>query len=94
MESGRKPEIVQLEKGEKLYGFTSRGFGKSESSPYWLHESDFNVIKSNYYSDGVWDRQGVKSYLALPCFNKADALVSADVTQDTDALSTTINPAN
>jgi len=35
----------------------------------------------------------VNNYLALPCLTTADALVSADVTQDTEALSTTINPA-
>jgi hypothetical protein len=93
MDSGRDPEIVHLDKGEKLYGFTTQGKGKLATSPYWMTQDEFSAVKSQYCSDGVWDRQGVKDYLALPCFNRADALVSADVTQDADALSTTINPA-
>src|SRR5579872_308644 len=93
LNSGRDPEVVQLEKGDKLYGFTTEGVGKPASSPYWMTEDEFNTVKTKYYKDGVWDQQGVKDYLALPCFNQANSIVSAEVTQDTQALSTTINPA-
>jgi hypothetical protein len=93
LESGHDPEVVSLNKGDKLYGFTTAGKGRAASSPYWLTEDQFAEVKSKYESDDVWDRQGVKDYLALPCFNRADAVVSADVTQDAQALSTTINPA-
>ncbi len=85
-----------MEPGDKLYGFVSEeaaGF-KNAENPYWVTEADYQQLKADHYHDGVWDRYGVKQTLALPCHNRADALVEAEVTQPHQALRSEIGQAD
>ena len=47
-------------------------------------------MKRRFYRDGVWDRQGVKDYLALPCKNRADALDMVEVAEEHTLVKSTI----
>ena len=35
-----------------------------------------------YLTLKVWDKKGVKGYLALPCFNRANEMISVELTED------------
>jgi len=84
----------QLKPGDKLYGFNTAGRGKDiDKSAYWLDEAGYNDIKAKHYKNGVWDKEGVKNSLALPCFNRANAIDVAEVTQPTTAVSSKVGKA-
>ena len=50
-------------------------------------------MKAKFYRDGVWDREGVKNFLALPCYNRANAIDTAVVTKPTSAVEAQIGKA-
>jgi len=79
-------------KGERLYSFGSSTYKPKDkhASPYWLDEESFLEVKRRFYRDGVWDRQGVKDYLALPCKNRADALDMVEVVEEHTLVKSTI----
>ncbi len=83
---------AQARKGERLYSFGSSTYKPKDkfSSPYWLDEESFLAVKQRFYRDGVWDRQGVKDYLALPCKNRADALDMVEVAEEHTLVKSTI----
>ncbi len=94
LNSGDGFNIKSLEPGDKLYGFTTEGFGKDiNSSAYWLDEAGFKDVQSKYFKDGVWDKEGAKGYLALPCYNRANAIDMAEVTQSTSVVEAKIAKA-
>ncbi|MYL26036.1 MULTISPECIES: hypothetical protein [Halomonadaceae] len=94
LESGTNPELKELQPGDKLYGVTSQGFAKDlESSPHWLDEEGFEEMKQKHYREGAWDREAVKNELALPCFNRADAIDIAEVTEPMTAVESEIGKA-
>ena len=94
LSSGDNFKTKDLQPGDKLYGFNTAGHGKDiQSSAYWLDEVGYQDVKSKYFKEGVWDKEGVKNYLALPCYNKANAIDMAEVTQPTTVVEATIGKA-
>ena len=96
LSSGENFGTKQLQPGDKLYGFDSQAnkYGaKNQKSMYWLDEAGYQDVKSKFYKDGVWDKEGVKNHLALPCYNRADVIDTATVTQSQTAIQSTIGKA-
>ncbi|MCD2472823.1 hypothetical protein LQ948_16570 [Jiella sp. MQZ9-1] len=96
LESGDNFNIINGKAGDNLYGFSSKGFPKtSDKSPYWMDEPTFRDIQARYYDPriGAWDSPRIKNELALPCFNRADAIYRGQLTQDRPLVVSTINPA-
>ncbi|WP_421654320.1 hypothetical protein ACONUD_19305 [Microbulbifer harenosus] len=94
LESGNDFKAKPLRPGDKLYGFNTAGRGKDlKTSAYWLDESGFEDAKARYFKDGVWDREGLKNHLALPCYNRATAIDVAEVTRSTTAVEARIGRA-
>ncbi|MGR5149936.1 hypothetical protein ACQKP8_25745 [Photobacterium alginatilyticum] len=86
-------KLNNIKAGDKLYGFTSKGWDKPISSAYWADETSFLDVKTKYFKNGKWDKEGVKNYLALPCYNKADSIDIAKITQDTTVVESQIGKA-
>ena len=96
LSSGENFNTKQLQPGDKLYGFDSQNnkYGaKNQTSPYWLDEAGYQDVKAKFYKDGVWDKEGVKNHLALPCYNRADVIDTATVTRSQTAVASTIGKA-
>lgn len=96
LRSGDDFRMKPLEPGGKLYGFddlANRHGNKNPSSPYWLDEAGYQDVKSRFYKDGAWDREGVKNYLALPCSNRANVIDTATVAEPHTAVESTIGKA-
>lgn len=94
LESGHSFECRVLEPGDRLYGFTSKGFPKSiKDSPYWLDETSFRQAEAKHYRDNAWDREAIKDELALPCYNRADAVDIAEVTEQQTVVRSRIGKA-
>ncbi|WP_369985196.1 hypothetical protein [Thalassolituus sp.] len=82
LSSGDNFRIKELKAGDKLYGFGTQGYSKDIStSAYWMDEKGFSDMKSQYLKDGEWDRESVKNSMALPCFNRANSIDIAEVTE-------------
>jgi len=68
--------------GDKMYGFNTAGRArKLDNSAYLLDEAGMNDMKEKYFKQGHWDKESVKDYLALPCFNQASTIDVMEVTQ-------------
>lgn len=94
LNSGHSFTPRPLARGERLYGVDSADYlGKDAGSPYWMDEAGFKDVESNFKHGEQWDRQGVKDYLALPCFNKADGLVEGVVAEDHVGVASTVGRA-
>jgi len=93
LNSGDSFKVKELKQGDKLYGFTTQGVAKKANSSYWLDEGGYKDVKGKYYKDGTWDKEGVKNYLALPCYNRADSIDMAEVTRPTSVLEAKIGKA-
>jgi uncharacterized Zn-binding protein involved in type VI secretion len=93
MLSGTEYRIVEMKAGQILFGFTSRTHPKKSDSPYWSDNAEGQRLKAKYYRNGVWDKQGVKDELALPCKNRADAISITTLKQDCKVLAAKINLA-
>jgi len=93
LSSGDGFQMKPKNRGDKLYGITSKGHQKSMESPYWLDEDGYNNIKRKFQKDGRLDSAGVKEFLALPCYNKADSLDLAEITEDTFGIESRIGGA-
>ena len=80
--SGSNFKTKYFNKGDKVYSFGTKGRFKSGddlASKYMLDEDQFNEVKQLHFKDGHWNKEGVKEYLALPCFNRVDTLYSSTV---------------
>ncbi|HEU4583570.1 MAG TPA: hypothetical protein VFS67_35170 [Polyangiaceae bacterium] len=94
LNSGKNFAPRQFKQGEQMYAFDSADYvGKDADSPFWLDKTGFQDVQARFERDGVWDRQGVKDYLALPCFNKADGIVQGTVARDCVGVQSTVGPA-
>jgi len=96
LNSGNGFHTKELNSGDVLYGFDSKSnpYGtKNKKSMYWLDEEGYQVIKKDYYKDGVWNKEGVKNHLALPCYNRADVIDKATVTQSHTVIESTVGKA-
>ena len=91
--TGKGASVNDIKKGDKLYGFSTKGYGKDADSMYWMDEKALRDVESKYYKDGAWDREGVKGYLALPCYNSANDIVTATAKTDGSVIQTTIGKA-
>lgn len=91
--TGKNPIVGPVNKGDKFYGFQTEGIPKSPDNKYWLDEAAFKDVESKYFKDGAWDKDGVKNYLALPCVNSANSIVTAEAQKTGSALHTTIGKA-
>lgn len=95
LNSGRDFRFADARKGDEMYGFSSKDYPKDASSPYWLDKETFTALKDGYYDPktGKWDSSGIKRQLALPCYNRADAVYQGQLTSDQSIVVSTINPA-
>ncbi len=94
IKSGDGFETKALEEGDKLYGFNTKGREKNiKTSAYWLDENGFQDVQSRYFKNGQWDKEGVKNYLALPCFNRASDISTVQVTQKTTVIQSQVGKA-
>ncbi len=94
--SGNNFKAKPLQEGDKLYGFdtsTNKYGSKKQDSMYWLDEQGYQAMKKDYYIDGKWNKEGVKNYLSLPCMNRADVIDVATVTEDQQAIESTVGVA-
>ena len=94
LSSGDSFRVKDLKKGDKLYGIGTEGYSKDiKTSSYWLDEAGYNKVKDKFYKDGHWDKEGVKNNLALPCFNKANNVDQAVLTESHTVVESTIGKA-
>gem|GEM_PF-4617488 len=94
LESGDHFRTQPLQAGDKLYGFTTAGRERDlANSAYWLDQAGYDAVKAKFYRDGVWDREGVKNFLALPCYNRANGLDIVKATRPASAVRATIGKA-
>ncbi|MCC5809673.1 MAG: PAAR domain-containing protein [Ectothiorhodospiraceae bacterium] len=95
LESGHSFQAQVLEPGEKLYGFMTEGVPKDiQTSAYWTDEATFKDLAARHFRGGSWDREQIKEELALPCYNRANTIDIAEVTERQVAVKSTINPAS
>jgi len=94
LESGNDFTETSYQRGDKVYGFNTAGcLRKLDNSAYLLDESGMADVKSKYFKQGHWDKEGVKDYLALPCFNAASQIDAMEVTKPTTGIQSTIGKA-
>lgn len=95
LNSGRDFRVVDARKGDDMYGFSSKGFKKESESPYWVDKDTFAKLKEDHFDPktGSWDSAALKDRLALPCYNRADAVYQGQLKSDQSMLASTINPA-
>ena len=95
LESGGNFRTASLQQGDRIYGFNSAGRERElGKSAYLLDEPSFRDVQDKFHRKGHWDREGVKDYLALPCFNRADQIDVMEVTRPTDAVKADIGSAS
>lgn len=91
LKSGNGFTAKELKPGDKLHSFDTKGKEKDlQKSAYWMDEAEFKNVESKYFKNGQWDKEGVKNYLALPCFNRATDITTVQVTQPTTGLTSTV----
>jgi len=77
--------------GDKIYGFNTAGRARElDNSAYLLDEAGMEEVKSKCFKQGHWDKEGVKGYLAFPCFNAASQIDVMEVTKSTTGIRSTI----
>jgi len=85
---------TSYETGDKLYGFNTAGRARSlDNSAYLLDETGMDDVKEKYFKQDYWDKEGVKDYLALPCFNQASTIDVMEVIEPTTGVQSTIGKA-
>lgn len=95
LNSGDNFSVSSGKKGDPMYGFSSKGYPKGSDSPYWTDKANFESVKQRHYNPktGEWNRAGVKNELALPCYNRADAIFKGALSEDQPLVISKINPA-
>ncbi|REL26621.1 hypothetical protein DXX93_08555 [Thalassotalea euphylliae] len=94
LSSGKDFSITQIQKGDELYGFTSSGFPKAKESAYWMDKKSYMDVEVRFYKNGQWDKEGIKNYLALPCYNTADTFEKIEVLEEHTLVKSTIGEAS
>jgi hypothetical protein len=81
--------------GTKIYGFSTMGRGKESTSAYWLTEKDYNEVKALFAlpPSTAKNREAVKQYLALPCYNRVTSVCEATISGKHTAIRSRIAPA-
>jgi hypothetical protein len=94
LNSGENFRLRLFKEGEPMYAFDSADFsGKAADSPYWMDRETFESMQLQFKNGELWNRQGVKDHLALPCFNKADGIVQGQVTETHVGVESTVGKA-
>ncbi|HEX8412824.1 MAG TPA: PAAR domain-containing protein [Sphingomicrobium sp.] len=95
LDSGSDFRLVNGQAGDTMYGFSSKGYAKGADSAYWMDEPTYRDMQTRHQdpATGEWNSPGVKNKLALPCYNRADAVYSGQLAQDQTMVASTINPA-
>jgi len=93
--SGDQFILKEMDKGDKLYGFVTGGRDIStlDNKAYWLDKKGFADVETEFFRQGHWDREGVKGYLALPCFNRANDMITVELTESQTVIKSTIGKA-
>jgi len=93
--SGDQFSLEKMDKGDKLYGFVTGGRDIStlDNKAYWLDEKSLADVETEFFRQGYWDKEGVKGYLALPCFNRANDMITVELTEDQTVVKSTIGKA-
>jgi len=93
--SGDQFTLEEMDKGDKLYGFITGGRDIStlDNKAYWLDKNGFGDVEAEFFRQGHWDREGVKGYLALPCFNRANDMITVELTESQTVVKSTIGKA-
>ncbi len=58
-----------------------------------MDKDGFTDVEKRFFKQGHWDKEGVKDYLALPCFNRANAMMTVELTENQTAVKSTIGKA-
>jgi len=95
LESGNQFSLEKMEKDTTLYGFVTAGRDNSklENKAYWLDKNGFSDVEDKFFKQGHWDREGIKDYLALPCFNRANDVITVELTESQTVVTSTIGKA-
>jgi len=94
LKSGDNFTETSYQLNDKLYGFNTAGCArKLDNSAYLLDEAGMSDVKGKYFKQGHWDKEGIKDYLALPCFNAASQIDVMEVTKPTTGIQSTIGKA-
>jgi len=94
LESGDNFMETPYQRGDKMYGFNTAGRARNlDNSAYLLDEMGMKDVKEKYFRQGHWDKEGVKDYLALPCFNAANQIDVMEVTKPATGIQSTIGKA-
>ncbi len=94
LKSGDNFTETPYQAGDKVYGFNTAGRARNlDNSAYLLDEAGMKEVKEKYFRQGHWDKEGVKDYLALPCFNAASSIDVMEVTEPTTGIQSTIGKA-
>jgi len=94
LKSGDDFTETSYQVGDRIYGFNTAGRARElNNSAYLLDEAGMEEVKSKYFKQGHWDKEGVKDYLAFPCFNAASQIDVMEVTKPTTGIQSTIGKA-
>jgi uncharacterized Zn-binding protein involved in type VI secretion len=96
LSSGDHFRTKELNPGDKLYGLDSsnnKWGGKNPKSMYWMDEASYQEVKTRFYKNDTWDKEGAKNYLALPCSNSADVIDIATVQKKHTVIESTVGKA-
>jgi len=93
--SGDQFTLEKMDKGDKLYGFVTGGrdINSLDNKAYWLDKNGLADVEAEFFRQGHWDREGVKGYLALPCFNRANDMITVELTESQTVVKSTIGKA-
>jgi len=93
--SGGSFSTQPLNVGDPMYKFGSDGYAPDPNSLYYLDQNGFKDVMSQYSnpSTGELNSAGIKTYLALPCANQANAIYQGVVSTGGTGQSATIGPA-
>jgi len=94
LKSGDGFTETPLKAEARLYGFNTAGRPRNlDNSAYLLDEASMQDVREKYFKQGHWDREGVKDYLALPCFNAASSIDVMEVIEPTTGIRAKIGKA-
>ncbi len=95
LKSGNNFTETSYKEKAKMYGFNTAGHARNlDNSAYLLDETGMAYVKKEYFKRDHWDKEGIKNYLALPCFNAASQIDVMEVTKPTAGIQSTIGKAS
>ncbi len=95
LSSGDQFSLKEMDKGDKLYGFVTGGRDIStlDNKAYWLDKDGLADVQAEFFRQGHWDKESVKGYLALPCFNRANDMITVELIESQTVVKSTIGKA-